>query len=156
MNIILLALLLSCSSLTVEHRKIGPCSVTNNPYGKRGRAQVVCPDLSFTLVYDNIPDGRDPLILRISGAEGKRIHFKAVDPYRVSVGGEVLEGWAFEERWELRKGERLYYLKGFEYFVNGGSSCYEEEEGYRVSLTLGGEEIPLVKFYAEETDCGGN
>ena len=144
--------LVACAPLEVEKRSADGCKIEDRPYGKQGIVQVSCPNLSFKVIYDNMPDGRDPLILKIEGAEAKKLSEKRVEPYEVKTGDEeVLSGWAYEEEWQVNG----YRLKGFEYFINGGSGCYEEEEGYRLSLLLGDEEIQVLNFYQEETDCGG-
>ncbi|GEM_PF-3046671 len=150
---LLFVLLVACAPLEVEKRSAGSCEIEDRPYGKQGIAQVSCPELSFKVIYDNIPDGRDPLILRIEDAEAKKLSEKRVEPYEVKTGDEeVLSGWAYEEEWRAN-GHRL---RGFEYFINGGSGCYEEEEGYKLSLFLEGTEVPILNFYQEDTDCGGN
>ena len=150
---LLFVLLVACAPLEVEKRSAGSCEIEDRPYGKQGIAQVSCPELSFKVIYDNIPDGRDLLILKIEGAEAKKLSEKKVEPYEVKTGDyEVLSGWAYEEEWQVNG----YRLRGFEYFTNGGSGCYEEEEGYRLSLLLEGTEVPILNFYQEDTDCGGN
>ncbi len=146
-------LLLSCAELTVETKKIGDCTVTDHPYGWKGYVEVSCPGLRFTLHYDNIPDGRDPLVLGIEGVEAKRVSLKAGEDYEVHFAGEVLEGWRTEEEWVLGEG---FKLKGYEYFVNGGVACYEEEEAYVVTLAYRGKKITLLDYFHEETDCGSD
>ena len=143
---------LSCSVL-VEESSVDSCSVVNDPTGWHGTLRVRCPELSFTLVYDNSPDGRDPLILEVRGVEARRLSEERTDPYVVKTGDyEELEGWRYEEEWEVGS----YRLKGYEYFVSGGTGCYEEEERAVVELYLGGRKLMLLDHYQEETDCGGN
>lgn len=147
-----IGVLLSCSTL-VDKRKADSCTVVDDPAGKHGTLRVGCPELSFTILYDNTPDGRDPLILEITGVEAKRISGKRTYPYRKETGDyELLSGWAYEEEW--RVGD--FKLKALEYFVNGGTGCYEEEEVAKIDLYLREERITLLDFYEEETDCGGN
>jgi len=144
--------LLSCSAL-IEKRKAGPCTVVNDPAGKHGILKVDCPELRFTLLYDNTPDGRDPLILKIVGIDAKRVSEEKIHPYRKETGDyEVLSGWAYREEWKVRE----FKLTGFEYFVNGGTGCYEEEEVAKIDLYFGEKSVTLLDFYEEETDCGGN
>lgn len=151
--LLLVAFLASCASLTVETSKYEDCTLTDHPYGWKGYIEVSCPGLEFTLHYDNIPDGRDPLVLGIEGVEAKKVAFKISDPYTIHFGGETLEGWRLDEEWVLGEGFRL---KGYEYFVNGGTYCYEEEEAYVVTLAYRGKEITLLDYFHEETDCGSH
>ncbi len=143
-------LLFGCGVM-VETRKVSDCTVTDDPTGKFGKLNVVCSDLKLSILYDNIPDGRDPLILKVVHREAKKLEEEYKEPYTVLVGGEVLEGWAYKEVWSIGR----YTLEGFEYFVNGGTACYEEEEGYSIVLVKEGKRITLAKFYQEDTDCGG-
>ncbi len=149
-------LLLSCAKFSVETHRAGGCDVKDHPYGKAGYVEVFCPDLSFTVRYDNQPDGRDPLVIDIKGVEAERVSLKRDDRYEVHFAGEVLEGWRLDETWVLRRNGKEFTLKGYEYFVNGGSSCYEEEEAYVLTLTYGGKNITLLDYFHEETDCGSN
>lgn len=147
-----IGLILSCGGLTVEKRSVSGCDVVDRPYGREGTLSVRCRDgFSMKVFYDNIPDGRDPIVLRVEGIEGNLIKRRTIEPYSVEVGNEILSGWAIEEEWKV--GE--YVLRGFEYFVNGGTSCYEEEEGYSIYLETGEKSITLAHFYQEYTDCGG-
>ena len=151
-SIVSLPLLLSCS-LLVEERKVDSCKVVDDPAGLYGNLKVSCPEVSFNLVYDNSPDGRDPLILGISSTQARRLSERRTDPYVVKTGDyEELRGWLYEEEW--RVGD--YIIKGYEYFVNGGTACYEEEERSVVELYLKGKKLVLLDHYREETDCGGN
>ncbi len=143
--------IVSCSAL-VEERKEDSCTVKNDPTGRHGVIEVMCSEISFKLFYDNSPDGRDPLILKVSGVEASRVYEKRTDSYILKTGDhEVLEGWRYEEVWKAGD----YKLKGYEYFVSGGTACYEEEEGAVIKLLLKDREITLLDFYQEDTDCGG-
>ena len=148
----LLAGVLSCSVL-VEERRVASCTVVNDPTGWHGTLKVSCPDLSFTLLYDNSPDGRDPLILEVRGARARRLSQEFKDPYVLKTGDyEELEGWRYDEEWEVGG----YRLTGYEYFVSGGSACYEEEERAVIELYSGDKRLTLLNHYQEETDCGSS
>ena len=144
--------LLSCS-LLVEERRAGSCRVVDDPTGWHGTLKVNCPGLSFTLLYDNSPEGRAPLILGVRGADAEKLSGKPRHPYVLRTGDyEELEGSRYEEEWRIGG----YRLRGYEYFVNGGAGCYEEEERAFIELLLGDERVVLLDHYREETDCGGN
>lgn len=144
--------LLSCS-LLVEERRAGPCSVVDDPTGWHGTLRVSCPGLSFTLLYDNSPDGRAPLILEVRGTDAEKLSGELRYPYVLRTGDyEELEGSRYEEEWRVGG----YRLKGYEYFVNGGAGCYEEEERAVIELLLREGRVALLDYYREETDCGGN
>ncbi|MDQ7037624.1 MAG: hypothetical protein Q9N26_00285 [Aquificota bacterium] len=149
----LVLLLVSCAGLEVERRKAADCDITDRPYGREGKVEVVCPDLRFRIVYDNIPDGRDPTVLRVEGVEARKVSEEREDRFTVEFAHEVLEGWAYREVWEIGEG---YRLESLEYFVNGGSSCYEEEEAIRVVLSYRGDKITVLDYFHEETDCGSH
>ncbi len=147
----LLASVLSCSAL-IEERKVGSCTVVDDPVGSYGTLKVNCPELNFTLLYDNSPDGRDPLIFKIEGVDGERIQSERIEPFSMKTGdGETLSGWAYREEWRVGG----HQLTAHEYFVNGGTSCYEEEERAVIKLHLKDSDIMLLNYYWEETDCGG-
>ncbi|RLJ70299.1 hypothetical protein BCF55_0567 [Hydrogenivirga caldilitoris] len=147
-----LLVLFSCSVL-VEERRADSCLIVDDPTGNRGTLKVNCPELSFLLFYDNSPDGRDPLILEVKGIKARRLEGKRIEPYHIQTGSyETLSGWAYEEEWKLGN----YSLKGFEYYVNGGTACYEEEERATVELVRNGRRVKLLNRYWHETDCGGN
>ncbi len=148
-----LILTLTACSVLVEQRKEGSCSIKEDPTGAYGKLEVQCPDVSFLLKYDNSPDGRDGIILGIEGTESQKLSEKKQDPYIVKTGSyETLTGWAYEEVWKVGS----YELRAFEYYVNGGATCYEEEEATQIKLYRNGEVITLLDFFWEETDCGGN
>ncbi len=142
----------SCSAL-VEERKVDPCKVVNDPTGWHGTLKVNCPNLSFTLLYDNSPDGRDPLVLGVKGVKAERLSKNLKDPYVLRTGDyEELEGWRYEEEWRVGG----YRLTGYEYFVSGGTYCYEEEERAVIELYLGDKRLKLLNHYREDTDCGSS
>ncbi len=149
----LVFLIFSCAGLEVEERKEADCRIVDRPYGREGKVEVMCPDLRFRIVYDNMPDGRDPTILKVEGVEAKRVSEEREDDFTVEFAHEILEGWAYREVWELAGG---YRLESLEYFVNGGSSCYEEEEAIKVTLSYGEDKITVLDYFHEETDCGSN
>jgi hypothetical protein len=139
----------ACAPLT-EKRTVNGCRILDNPV--EGRLRVSCPDLELTLFYDNTPDGRDPAIFKVEGTEAQRLKEEKIDPYRVRTGDhEILVGWAYREEWKAGN----YLLRAFEYFVNGGTACYEEEEGVKIELVKGEKSLRLLNLYQEETDCGG-
>ncbi len=147
----LFALALSCSS-TVEVSKVNSCKVANDPVGKYGTLKVDCPDLSFTLLYDNSPDGKDGVVFGIRGVDAERKVMESLSPYSKETGdNETLTGWAYREVWQVGN----HQLRAFEFFVNGGTACYEEEEGTVIELVRGDRTIKLLSFFQEETDCGG-
>jgi hypothetical protein len=147
-----LVLLYSCSNLALETGKAGPCSFTDREINGFGTLRVKCEDLEFVIRYDNIPDGRDPFILEVSGLEVRRSSLKKHDPYRMMSADEELEGFAVEELWE-GKGVKLY---AFEFFADGGRYCYDWEEGYRLELELRGRKLTLLDRNWEGTECNGN
>jgi len=107
---------------------------------------------SVKLIFRYSPDGRDPLVLRIEGVPAERVRSEKVEPFTVKTGDhELLSGWAYKEEWQVGG----YRLTAIEYFVNGGTSCYEEEEFALISLHLKGSKVELLNYYSEETDCGG-
>jgi len=145
-------LLLSCAA-HVEREKAGNCTVTRDPTGWHGKIEVSCPEVSFTLIYDNSPDGRDPLVVKIKGIKAEKVSGRFKDHYVVETGDyEELQGWRYEEEWRVGG----FTLKGYEYFVSGGTACYEEEEKAVLELHLKDRKLVLLDHYREETDCGGN
>ncbi len=84
---------------------------------------------------------RDRLILEF----GRNI--KRIGPHVIITGDwERLSGYAVKEQWKLEKDIKL---KGFEYFVNGGVACYEEEKAYGIVLLYKNKEIILADYYRE-------
>ncbi|WP_457600555.1 hypothetical protein [Hydrogenivirga sp.] len=146
----LVGAILSCSAL-VEERRADSCVILDDPVGKHGTLRVNCPGLSFLLLYDNTPDGRDPLILGIKGVKAERTSGESESYVKRTGDYEELSGWAYREEWNVA-GSRL---TGFESFVNGGTACYEEEEEAKIELLMKGKRIKLLNYYGEETDCGG-
>ncbi len=143
--------LISCA--ITEVRKSGDCKIVDIIKGEYGTLEVSCPDISFKLAYDNDLDGKDPLIRGVGLVDAKKIKGEKIDPYVVETGDhEILEGWAYKEVWQVGK----YKLMGFEYFIYGGTACYEEEEAGKIDLVKEDKVIPILRLYFDETDCGGN
>ncbi len=147
-------LILSCAiPPTVEKEKIDGCLVENYPDGNLGAVKVSCEGLEFWMVYDTDPDGRDPFIRGFSKVKAKRLSTERIDPYEYETGdSELLEGWAFKEVWQVGDAK----VRGFEFFVHGGSSCYEWEEGGEAILEWKGKRIRFLRIYDEGTECGGS
>jgi len=145
----LFSVLVASCSYYAEKKRVGACSITDLPYGEVGRITVRCPDLSFTVFYDNDPDGRDAFVKKIEGEDFSRILFEKINPFTMMSADVEMDGYAVKEVWE-GDGVRL---ETFEFFADGGRVCYDWEEGYSLAMVRDGRKYLLLDEVWEGTEC---